>query len=122
MLEGDCVMTDYKIIRYDPMLSEDPYQTEAYATMGEDKWGGYVKQEDYEILEKKITELEKEKEILRVVCEKADGIACNCTITDSQAVERLLALFEKNRDFYIPFKPREPTQAAYDELFNDKDK
>lgn len=67
-------------------------------------------------------ELEKEKEILRVVCEKADGIACNCTITDSQAVERLLALFEKNRDFYIPFKPREPTQAAYDELFNDKDK
>jgi hypothetical protein len=69
----------------------------------------------------KIAELEKEKEILRVVCEEADGIACNCTITDSQAVERLLDLFEKNRDFYIPFKPREPTQAAYDELFNDKD-
>jgi hypothetical protein len=69
----------------------------------------------------RVAELEKEKEILRVICEEADGIACNCTITDSQAVERLLDLFEKNRDFYIPFKPREPTQAAYDELFNDKD-
>jgi hypothetical protein len=55
-------MNDYKIIRYDPMLSEDPYQTEAYATMEEEKWGEYVKQEDYEILEKKIAELEKERD------------------------------------------------------------
>jgi hypothetical protein len=62
-------MTAYKIIRYDPMLSEDPYYDEAYATMEEDKWGEYVKQEDYEILEKKIAELEKEKAELNIQIE-----------------------------------------------------
>jgi adenine/guanine phosphoribosyltransferase-like PRPP-binding protein len=51
-----------------------------------------------------IAELEKEKETLRVICEESDGIACNCTITDSQAVERLLDLFDKKRDFYIPLQ------------------
>jgi hypothetical protein len=51
-----------------------------------------------------VAELEKEKGILRVICEEADGIACNCTITDSQAVERLLDLFDKSRDVYMPLK------------------
>jgi hypothetical protein len=51
-----------------------------------------------------IKELEKEKGILRVICEEADGIACDCTITDSQAVERLLDLFDKSRDVYMPLK------------------
>jgi uncharacterized Fe-S cluster-containing protein len=59
-------MRSYTISRYEPMLSEDPYQTQVYATMEEDKSGEYVKQEDYELLEKRIAELEKKEKILYI--------------------------------------------------------
>jgi uncharacterized protein (DUF488 family) len=65
--------------------------------------GEFSHDDVYELIDR-IAELEKEKEILRVICEEADGIACNCTITDRQAVERLLDLFDKKRDFYIPLQ------------------
>ena len=48
-----------------------------------------------------IAELEKERKTLRAICEKADEITVNCTTTDSQAVDKLLDLFDKNRDFYM---------------------
>ena len=49
----------------------------------------------------RIAELEKERKTLRAICEKADEITVNCTTTDSQAVDKLLDLFDKNRDFYM---------------------
>jgi hypothetical protein len=94
MLEGDCVMNDYKIIRYDPMLSEDPYQTEAYATMEEDKWGEYVKQEDYEILEKNIAELEMK------VLEYSIALSAPDEIRDLEQQAKGV------RDFFTNHRPR----------------
>jgi cell shape-determining protein MreC len=48
------------MLRYEPVLSEDPYQSNQYAEMEELKLGEYVKHEDYQILESKIAEFEKE--------------------------------------------------------------
>ena len=50
------------IIKYDPTLSSDPYQSHEYAIMEEESHGEYVKYEDYQLLEAKIAELEKELE------------------------------------------------------------
>ena len=48
------------IIKYDPTLSSDPYQSQEYAIMEEESHGEHVKYEDYQLLEAKIVELEKE--------------------------------------------------------------
>ena len=47
------------VTRYDPTLSSDPYQSHEYAVMEEEATGEYVKHDDYEVLEKRIAELEK---------------------------------------------------------------
>jgi hypothetical protein len=56
-----------EIIRYDPALSEEPYQEQAYATMEEEKSGEYVKFEDFEALE----------EALRNLLQVTDGVYSN---------------------------------------------
>ena len=48
------------IIKYDPTLSSDPYQSQEYAIMEEESHGEYGKYGDYQLLEAKIAELEKE--------------------------------------------------------------
>tara|TARA_R110000851_G_scaffold208459_1_gene360952 strand:+ start:188 stop:472 length:285 start_codon:yes stop_codon:yes gene_type:complete len=44
-------------------------------------------------LQDKVAELES-------ICQQADDITTNCTITDETVVERLLELFDNHRDFY----------------------
>lgn len=50
------------IIKYDPTLSSDPYQSQEYAIMEEESHGEYGKYGDYQLLEAKIAELEKERD------------------------------------------------------------
>ena len=57
------------IIKYDPTLSSDPYQSQEYAIMEEESHGEYGKYGDYQLLEAKIAELEKELKETREICD-----------------------------------------------------
>ena len=61
------------IIKYDPTLSSDPYQSHEYAIMEEESHGEYVKYEDYQLLEAKIAELEKALDKIIDRAQKVDG-------------------------------------------------
>jgi hypothetical protein len=47
------------VSRYEPVLIEEPYQSNPWAGMEEDRDGEYVKYKEYQLLEKEIAELEK---------------------------------------------------------------
>ena len=80
--------------RYDPTLSSDPYQSHEYAVMEEEQTGEYVKYENYQILEAKIAELEKE--IFKQSQESKEAVSRSIEII-LEKDERIAELEESNK-------------------------
>ena len=59
--------------RYEPVLIEEPYQSNPWAGMEEDRDGEYVKYKEYQLLEKEVAELKQVRAVADAVTQARGG-------------------------------------------------